>query len=138
MGLKTTGRAELPIELRLSWGSNDEGERHANVTVEDRISNMVLLEYRLTGPQLAKFLSGSGCYVNAQLVAHLDRVGKRMQHGSALFPSATYDHLAAAQVAAEAWRVTYAWDVVSVSRNNVANWVFIGRRWVDPLKKEEK
>lgn len=136
MGLKYGNRPDLPIQLQLSWGSDHEGERYANIQIEDRASRMVLLEFRLDGAQLAHFLSGSSTYVTAELIAHLDRVGKTMEHDSVTRPNGAYGNQMAADHHAQIWAAENGWEVWEARRNNQQAWVFSGRRWVDLDTKE--
>lgn len=129
MGLKTTGR-QLPMRARLSRAINYGAPFRLEIT--DETSRMVVLEIELDAEAFADFMSNREARGVAGVTTALDRIGLVMQNGSETRPRSEYGNQMAADHDAQKWAEVNGWTSWTARPNNVGNWVFTGRRWIEP------
>jgi hypothetical protein len=119
------------MSIRLSFGLSNGSERSVRLYVEDRTSGIAVLDAPLDAEQFLDLMGGGSAEVLGWFTPRPDRVGHIHQHGHTFLDGYAVTK-AAAEVAAESWRVENGWDTVETRRNNGGQWVITGRRWVAP------
>lgn len=134
MGLKEQGR-QLSMRVRLSRPINYGAVFYLEII--DEASRMVIMELELDAEAFADLMSNREARVTAGVTTALDRIGLVMQHGSETRPGSEYGNQMAADHHAQKWAEVNGWTSWSANRDNVGNWVFVGRRWVETVPDAE-
>jgi hypothetical protein len=126
------------IEVRLGWptGGGREGN-WADLVITDRVSGNVILDFELSGEQVAGLLANRGARVSAELCgpAQYERMGMKLEVGSVEteFTNASVrePHAAMNVAALEQLKENGGeWDEASWYRHNYG-WGLHTRRWIE-------
>jgi hypothetical protein len=122
------------VEIMISHGHSNEPPYHQiHIEVTERISKQRILDVRLTPEQFGTLLGSTTVYASAELPAHPERIGRRMEIKTTHLSYEQHlrqDVDTAAENRAAGYR-SNGWDSVSVSRTNTGRTV-TARRWVEP------
>lgn len=129
MGLRKGGARQLELAVQLSFGTSGS-DRKAWLRVEDRASSLQLFDAEIGPEQLMEFMAGGLVRITANMPSSMERIGKRMEHGSVITGEFGYKDEDGVKAYAEAWRLEGGWDTVEWRRTNSATWHITGRRWV--------
>lgn len=134
MGLIASGGPAVALRLSVTRPSNNDGTRTVRMEITDETSRMQICEIEIEPDAFMDLLTNRQAYASGVFSSKLDRIGKEMQHESENWGHFSRDEFSDAHIDArvEEWRVDNGWDTASWGRNNQADVVVTGRRWVTP------
>lgn len=138
MGLLAKSKKPLPAEMRLMHPTrNYEDRQIVRLEITDATSRMQVVEVEMDAEQFLNLMRGVQATVTAAWSTALDRIGLEMQNGTETRPGRDYGNDMAAEHHAQKWAEVNGWTYWTCHRNNVGDWVFTGRRWVEPGTAEQ-
>jgi hypothetical protein len=138
MGLLAKSKKRLPATMQLLHSTRNYDDRQiVRLEITDATSRMQVVEVEMDAEQFLNLMRGAQAHVTAAWSTALDRIGLEMQHGTETRPNAEYGNQMAADHHAQKWAEVNGWTTWEARRNNEGNWVFTGRRWVEPGTEQQ-
>jgi hypothetical protein len=119
-------------ELRIESGQNQDG---LNIRVEDTISGVTMVRFRLNPEQLWDMLKGGSVRLEGEIASQLDRIGKQMINDSIIYSRAELNGIPYAEQLECAERLARQtqpdWDTYSARRQGggSSGVLVVMRRW---------